>query len=272
MTGAAKQKNRLLAGEEAPTIILNESGRSAYLIVCEHAGRKVPRALKSLGLAAHEFDRHIAYDIGAEQVARGLSQSLDAPLVLQRYSRLVYDCNRPPDSPSAIPTLSELTEVPGNHDLDAAQRRQRIEGIYDPFHREVARLIDERQKAGAAVVFVTIHSFTPIFKGITRRLHVGLLFDRDRRLTDQIAPLLRDDGRFDVRCNEPYGPADGVCHTLNVHAGARGLPYSMIEIRNDLISSESGQREWSDRLAVVLRQAAKNIKSSTATAGSRQDA
>jgi predicted N-formylglutamate amidohydrolase len=153
-----------------------------------------------------------------------------------------------------------------------AQRQQRIDEIYTPFHREIARLIDHRQKAGVGVVFVTIHSFTPIFKGITRRLHVGLLFDSDRRLTDQIAHLLRSDGRFDVQFNEPYGPADGVCHTLNVHAGARGLPYSMIEIRNDLISSESGQKEWSDRLAVVLRQATKNIRGSTATAGSHQGA
>lgn len=272
MTGTPEGSDDLLAGEEAPTIIINEGGCSPFLLVCEHAGRKVPKTLKSLGLAAQEFERHIAYDIGAEEVARGLSQRLDAPLVLQRYSRLVYDCNRPPEALSAIPRLSELTEIPGNQELTETQRRQRIDAIYTPFHREIAWLIDQRQKAGAEVVFVTIHSFTPIFKGIARSLHVGLLFDRDRRLTDQIAHLLRSDGRFDVRYNEPYGPADGVCHTLNVHAGARGLPYSMIEIRNDLISSESGQREWADRLAVVLRQAAKNIKSSTATAGSHQGA
>ena len=136
-----------------------------------------------------------------------------------------------------------------------------------PFHAQVSKLIELRLNAGRPVIFVTIHSFTPVFKGITRTLDVGLLFDRDRRFTDMVAPLLRATGRLDVRYNEPYGPTDGVCHTLNVHAGVRGLPYSMIEIRNDLIASESGQVEWADRLANVLRRAAQYIERSTATAG-----
>jgi predicted N-formylglutamate amidohydrolase len=65
MTGTPKGSDDLLAGEEAPAIVTNEGGRSPILLVCEHAGRKVPKALKSLGLAAQEFERHIAYDIGA---------------------------------------------------------------------------------------------------------------------------------------------------------------------------------------------------------------
>lgn len=258
---------RLVAGEEAPTITLNEGGRSPLFLVCEHAGRRIPKSLQSLGLPAHELERHIAYDIGAEQVARELCERLDAPLVLQRFSRLVYDCNRPPEATSAIPALSELTEIPGNRDLSEAQKRQRVQEIYEPFHAQVSKLIDLRLNAGQRVIFIAIHSFTPVFKGIARKLDVGLLFDRDRRFTDLIAPLLRAAGRFDVRYNEPYGPADGVCHTLNVHAGVRGLPYSMIEIRNDLIANESGQVEWADRLADVLRRAAQEIERSTATAG-----
>lgn len=258
---------RLLAGEEGPAITVNVEGRSPLFLVCEHAGRRIPRSLGSLGLPAHELERHIAYDIGAEQVARGLSKRLDTPLVLQRYSRLVYDCNRPPEANSAIPELSELTEIPGNRQLSESQRRQRVEEIYVPFHAQVGELIEGRLSAGQPVIFVTIHSFTPVFKGTARNLDVGLLFDRDRRFTDLIAPLLRVSGSFDVRHNEPYGPADGVCHTLNVHAGVRGLPYSMIEIRNDLIASESAQVEWADRLADVLRRAAYDFERSTATAG-----
>jgi predicted N-formylglutamate amidohydrolase len=258
---------RLLGGADDPTITVNEEGHSSLFLVCEHAGRTIPKSLGSLGLPAHEFERHIAYDIGAEQVARGLSKRLDAPLVLQRYSRLVYDCNRPPEADSAIPELSELTEILGNRQLSESQKRQRVEEIYVPFHAQVSKLIELRLNAGRPVIFVTIHSFTPVFKGITRTLDVGLLFDRDRRFTDMVAPLLRATGRLDVRYNEPYGPTDGVCHTLNVHAGVRGLPYSMIEIRNDLIASESGQVEWADRLANVLRRAAQHIERSTATAG-----
>jgi predicted N-formylglutamate amidohydrolase len=260
-------EKRLLAGEEAPTITVNDGGRSPLFLVCEHAGRKIPKSLNSLGLPAHEFERHIAYDIGAEQVARGLCERLDAPLVLQRYSRLVYDCNRPPEAAGAIPVLSELTEIPGNRGLSEAQKLLRIREIYDPFHAQVGRLIDLRLNARQPVIFITIHSFTPVFKGIARKVDVGLLFDRDRRFTDRIAPLLQAAGRLELRYNEPYGPADGVCHTLNVHAGVRGLPYSMIEIRNDLIANESGQVEWADRLADVLRRAAQEIERSTATAG-----
>src|SRR5688572_23173591 len=160
--------DRLLEGEEGPTIIVNEGGSSALFLVCEHAGRLIPKSLRSLGLPAHELERHIAYDIGAEQVARRLSQRLNAPLVLQRYSRLVYDCNRPPEAASAIPKLSELTEIPGNRQLSDAQRRQRVKAIYEPFHAQIGRLIDLRLGTGKPVIFVTIHSFTPVFKGVAR--------------------------------------------------------------------------------------------------------
>jgi predicted N-formylglutamate amidohydrolase len=258
----------LLDGEEEGTIVVNEAGASPILVVCEHAGRRIPKSLRSLGLAQAELKRHIAYDIGAEQVARGLAARLDSALILQRYSRLVYDCNRPPESPAAIPELSESTTIPGNIGLGAAERQARIDAVYLPFHAHVAQAIDRRRGGGRQVILVTIHSFTPIFKGVARSMDVGLLFDRDRRLADLIAPMLKEEGVFDVRFNEPYGPADGVCHTLNVHAGARGLAYSMIEIRNDLIETESGQREWADRLAKVLQRAAANFQRGTTTAAS----
>jgi predicted N-formylglutamate amidohydrolase len=262
----------LLAGEKEGTIVVNETGASSIFLVCEHAGRVVPRSLDRLGLPEAELERHIAYDIGAEPVARGIAKRLDAPLVLQRYSRLVYDCNRPPQSPSAIPSSSELTEIPGNSGLTKTQQQARIKAIYHPFHSTVGQLIERRLAAGYPVIFVTIHSYTPVFKGITRMMHVGLLFDQDRRFTDIVGTLLKSEATFDVRYNEPYGPADGVCHTLNVQAGAKGLPYSMIEIRNDLIRSESGQVEWADRLAEVLQRAAAGFRRSTATAASRTSA
>jgi predicted N-formylglutamate amidohydrolase len=262
----------LLAGEEEATILVNEAGASPILLVCEHAGRRIPKSLACLGLAEAELERHIAYDIGAEEVARGLAARLDSPLALQRYSRLVYDCNRPPESLSAIPELSELTEIPGNKNLSPEERQARIDEIYLPFHAQVTQMIDRRLRSSREVFFVTIHSFTPVFKGISRSMDVGLLFDRDRRFTDVVAAPLRQEGALEVRLNEPYGPADGVCHTLNVHAGARGLPYSMIEIRNDLIRTESGQKEWADRLANVLQQAVASFERSTTTAAFHENA
>lgn len=256
----------LLHGEMEGTIIVNEKGGSSIFLVCEHAGRQIPKSLESLGLPEAELSRHIAYDIGAEPLARRLAEKLDSPLVLQRYSRLVYDCNRPPDSPGAMPAVSELTTIPGNRNLTEAQRQARIDAIYKPFHRKVRGLIEERLDSREEVIFVTIHSFTPVFKSIPRTMHVGLLFDKDRRFTEFVGARLKAAGNFEVRYNEPYGPSDGVCHTLNVQAGAKGLPYSMIEIRNDLIQNESGQIEWADRLAEVLQQAAADLGCSTATA------
>jgi predicted N-formylglutamate amidohydrolase len=264
---AAAAASGLLDGEEESVIVVNGTGQSPIVLACEHAGRRIPKRLGSLGLSAKELERHIAYDIGAEGVARRLAEMLDAPLVLQRYSRLVYDCNRPPDSPSAMPVISELTAIPGNQGLTAGAREERTRLIYRPFHERAATMIAERRARHKRVIFVTIHSFTPVFKGIERRMHVGLLFDRDRRFTDLVAPLMRKSGPFDVRLNEPYGPEDGVCHTVNLQAGAKGLPYSMIEIRNDLIESESGQIEWAGRLGGVLQQAAALLmRSGTETA------
>src|SRR5262249_38829206 len=159
-------------------IVVNADSDSPFILVCEHAGRQIPRSLGALGLPQSELRRHIAWDIGAEAVARGLSDSLHAPLVLQRYSRLVYDCNRPPDAADAIPQLSELTPVPGNQKLTPEARLSRIQAIYRPFHAAIAALLDGRAARGISSILVTIHSFTPVYKGVRRALDVGILHDR----------------------------------------------------------------------------------------------
>ena len=242
----------LLEGEDEPVIVVNADGPSHIFLVCEHAGRAIPRKLGTLGLSESELERHIAYDIGAESVARRLSRLLDAPLVLQRYSRLVQDCNRPPDAPSAMPEVSETIQIPGNAGLTADERAARTAAIYEPFHAAVTKLLDSRQASGRGPIFVAIHSFTPIYKGMTRHLDAGILHDRDRRYADHLIATLSRHGDIKVRRNEPYGPEDGVTHTLNLHAGRRGLLNAMIEIRNDLITEEVGQSAWSGRLAQVL--------------------
>ena len=238
--------------EGEPVIIVNENGPSPVVLICEHAGKVIPKSLGSLGLLPEDLTRHIAWDIGAEAVARGLSQALDAPLVLQRYSRLVYDCNRPPESPDAMPAVSETTRVPGNEHLTPENRLARIREIYRPFHHCVAQLLDERASRGIASLFVTIHSFTPVYKGVKRLLDLGVLHDRDTRLADKLITAFGRMKDMAVKRNEPYGPQDGVCHTLNLHAEPRGLPYAMLEIRNDLIAQSAGQKSWAKRLAEVL--------------------
>src|SRR5215207_4950390 len=141
---AAVAAGGLLTGEDNPVIIVNAQGQSPIVLACEHAGRRIPKSLGSLGLSAEDLSRHIAYDIGAEGVARRLAETLDARLALQRYSRLVYDCNRPPDSPSAMPVISELTAIPGNQSLTAVEREERTRVIYRAFHDRTAAMIEAR--------------------------------------------------------------------------------------------------------------------------------
>jgi predicted N-formylglutamate amidohydrolase len=243
----------LLEDEESPFIAVNDTGHSPYVLICEHASKRLPKRLGDLGLAAADLERHIAWDIGAENVARLLSRLIDAPLLLQRYSRLAYDCNRPPEAPDAIPAVSETTAIPGNARLSADERLARVCEIYRPFHDGISALLDRRSTAGQRSILVSIHSFTPVYKGKERKVELGILHDRDTSLSSR---LIKSFPNVDARLNEPYGPKDGVLHSLNMHGWVRGLQHAMIEIRNDLISTERGQDEWAQRLSVPLIQAA----------------
>jgi len=234
---------------------VNEQGRSPVVLICEHAANRLPQALGDLGLAASEFQRHIAWDIGAESVSRRLSRLIDAPLLLQRYSRLAYDCNRPPESPDAVPEVSETTVIPGNRKLSAEDRLARTSSIYRPFHEGVSAFLDRRAAFGLKSVLISIHSFTPVYKGKTRSVELGILHDRDTSLSSR---LIKAFPNVDARLNEPYGPKDGVLHTLNLHGFVRGLPHAMIEIRNDFVAAARGQDEWAQRLSVPLIHATTN--------------
>jgi predicted N-formylglutamate amidohydrolase len=242
----------LLNGEEGPAIVVNGEGPSPYVLICEHASNRLPKELGNLGLSEAELLQHIAWDIGAENVARLLARLIGAPLVLQRYSRLVYDCNRPPDSPDAMPEVSETTHIPGNKVLSPEEKMLRTREIYRPFHAAVADLLDTRAAAGVKSIVVSIHSFTPVYKGRPRTVELGILHDRDTSLSSK---LIKGFPKVNARLNEPYGPKDGVLHTLNLHAYPRGLRHAMIEIRNDLIANDRGQDEWAQRLSVPLIQA-----------------
>jgi predicted N-formylglutamate amidohydrolase len=241
----------LTSGEDNPFLLVNPSGSSPYVVICEHAGNRLPKSLGMLGLNSDQLLMHIAWDIGAEGVARRLSTLLDAPLALQRYSRLAYDCNRPPESAGAIPELSEATVIPGNQGLAPDDKLARLRDIYWPFHRGIAELLDRRAVEGRKTLVVTIHSFTRIYRGVERRVELGLLHDRDARLAQALLPRFP---HVDTRLNEPYGPKDGVMHTTALHADARGLASVMIEIRNDLIDAEGEQKAWAERLAGPLKE------------------
>lgn len=242
----------LTAADGGVVTIERPSGASPILVVCEHASARLPASLGTLGLSAEARVAHIAWDPGALAVARRLSARFDATLVFQNFSRLVYDCNRPPEATDAMPAISEVYEIPDNRDIPAAQRQARIDEIYRPWQRALRDTIAARKSAGRETIIVTIHTFTPVYKGVRRNVDIGILHDRDTRFADAMLEGAAADRRYRVRRNEPYGPADGVTHTLVEHGLANGLLNVMIEIRNDLVIDEAGQEVMAGCLAGLL--------------------
>ncbi len=236
--------------EAEPVVVENPLGKGRVLLVCEHASHTLPARFGTLGLSEDVRTSHIAWDPGALAVTRLLSASLDATVVYQNYSRLIYDCNRPPESPSAMPVTSEIYDIPGNADLSEAERFARTAALYIPFQTRVSDLIAVRDN----VVLVTMHSFTPVYHGKRRDVEIGLLYDTDARLVDAMLDHI-EGGNFRVERNEPYGPEDGVTHTLRLHALPNGLLNVMIEVRNDLIQNEEGQRAAAGFLSGLLTKA-----------------
>ena len=249
------QPGSILAKEEGdPVAVVNPDGKGAVLIVCEHASATIPRHFGDLGLPADALTSHIAWDPGALAVSLHLSRMLDATLVHQRFSRLIYDCNRPPDAPGAMPEVSEIYTIPGNAGLSAAAREARTEALYRPFHARIADIIAARTAQGQSTVLVTMHSFTPVYNGQPRSVEIGILHDSDARLADRMLAAGTAAGTYAIGRNEPYGPADGVTHTLRLHGLANGLMNVMIEVRNDLIAEENSQRVMADFLAGLLQE------------------
>jgi predicted N-formylglutamate amidohydrolase len=243
----------LLGSEDVPPVFEgNSAGRSPFLLTSDHYGRRIPRSLGDLGLPASELTRHIAWDPGIAGVADALSKDIDAHLIAQRYSRLVIDCNRPPDAPSSIPRISEATVIPGNEGIARDAAKARREAIFDPYHRRIAEVIDRRLRDGVPTVLVSLHSFTPVYAGIARPWHIGTLYHRDTRLPPLLLKWLRAEPDLVVGNNEPYAVSDETDYTIPVHGEARGLMNTGIEIRQDLIADPAGQRQWADRLARIF--------------------
>jgi predicted N-formylglutamate amidohydrolase len=245
-------ENLLAADEPSPVRVLRESGASDFLLTADHAGRMIPRRLGTLGLPDSELDRHIAWDIGIAGVTEHLAAALDATAVLQVYSRLVIDCNRNPSVESAMPELSETTPIPGNAGLSAADRAARVHAIFTPYHARIAALLDARAVARRRTVLVAMHSFTPVFKGESREVQVGVLFNRDARLASALLAQLRAEGDIVVGENAPYAVSDTSDYGVPVHGEKRGLAHVEIEIRQDLIADPPGQAAWAARLARLL--------------------
>jgi predicted N-formylglutamate amidohydrolase len=243
------------APADRPVVELaNPAGRAPLLLLCDHAGRRIPVRLGDLGLPAHELERHIAFDIGAADVTRRLARLLDAPAVLSHVSRLVVDPNRLPGNPFSIPALSDGTLIPRNQELSPDEIRRRLAYAFVPYHRAVARQIARLRRRHGIPAIVSIHSFTPHLGASARPWDVAVLWDADRRLAGPALERLRRDRDLRVGDNEPYSGRYPIGYTIPFHAVRTGLPHVTFELRQDLIATRAHAEAWAERLAGVLRE------------------
>jgi predicted N-formylglutamate amidohydrolase len=250
--GAQEGFTRLLRSQDpVPVVVQNEGARTPYLIVCDHAGRAVPASLGALGLPAAEFDRHIAWDIGAANLAVALANRLEAFLIRQTYSRLVVDCNRSPDRDDLIVTEADGARVFANEDLAPEALEARLAEIHQPYHSRIQAEVDGRLAGGRPPSIISVHSFTPTFQGYVRPWHVGVLHDGASRSSHALLRLLRAEPDLVAGDNEPYA-MDNVDYTIPRHAIARGLQYLEIEVRQDLICDQAGVARYADLLARLI--------------------
>lgn len=239
---------KLLSENDPPAVrVVNPAGRAPVCLVCEHASAVIPQSLDDLGLLKSDRYSHAVWDIGAEKLALRLSELLDAPAVLGGVSRLVHDCNRPPERADAMPARVETINIPGNRDLSDAERQARVREVYDAFHRT---LTDRLEGFAEPPALVTVHSFTPRWHSEPRTAEIGLLQDEDPALAQ--AMLRASEGAFRVELDVPYSAADGVTHMLARHGTRRGLQNVMIEVRNDLLTSENQMGEIAVELEGML--------------------
>ena len=248
----------LRPGEPLPYELYNKGAAGRLLLICDHATNRVPAALDKLGLSDAELARHIGWDIGAADVTYRLSDRLGAPAVLGGYSRLAIDCNRSLDHPGLILAESDRTPLPANEGLSEAQRQARIDALYHPYHQAIDDQITRLRalcRPNEGPVLVSIHSFTPVFDGIERPWHAGVLWDFDSRLPEPLIARLRADETLVVGDNEPYSAREGFGHTLETHGDGNGLANALIEIRQDLIDTHHGAAAWAERLDAVLQEA-----------------
>jgi predicted N-formylglutamate amidohydrolase len=232
----------------------NERKPARLLFLCDHASNAIPADLDLLGLTEADFARHIAYDIGAAELTKALADKFEAPALLARWSRLLVDLNRGSDDPTVVMKLSDGRVIPGNRDLDREAVVDRIRRFHAPYHAAIETKIRDAASAGIAPILVSMHSFTPLWRGQARPWQIGILWDRDGRLALPLLERLRRERDIIVGDNEPYsGELEN--DTLYRHGTTNGLPHVLIEVRQDLLADKVGVERWAARLKDVLDDA-----------------
>ena len=243
---------RLLADDEpVPFVIMNGKSTAPILLVCDHASRRFPQALGTLGLDPVALRCHLALDIGASALTEQLATTLSATAVLCQYSRLIVDCNRRLMDPSAFLEFGDGIVVPGNRNLHPEEKKMRADEIFWPYHNAVASQVERLGAGDRPPIFIAVHSFTPVLNGECRAWEMGVLWDTDRATAEIILHELREAG-FHVGDNEPYSGKAPHDFTVDHHAELIGLPHAAIEIRQDLIDNEQGVAEIAEILQRIF--------------------
>lgn len=242
----------LSPGDPPPVEVVNEAGRAPILLTCDHASAAVPKKLGTLGLSLEALHDHIGWDIGIAAVVRRLARRLDAPAVLSGYSRLVIDCNRPHNTtrePGSIPTASDGLKIPANQNITPEEAEARAASCFWPYHETIERFLDGFEKRAVIPAYLALHSFTPVMNGFRRPWNVGVCWLADERIARPLLGALRALPELCVGDNEPYGFYPGSDYGIPAHAGRRGFPHVLVEVRNDQFRDEAGQERWAELLA-----------------------
>ena len=246
-------------GDPAPYSIYNAQGKAPILLVCDHASREFPAAMKHLGVADWVLDNHVACDIGAAMVTRHLADRLDAPAVLAGYSRLIIDLNRQLDRSSTFIKVSDGIAIPGNLEISEAEKVQRIQSFFSPYHDAVSQQLDTFKARNIAPAFLSIHSCTPVFNDVVRHYQIGVMWDSDPRIPVPLMRRLRENPELRIGDNEPYSGRQPRDYTVDFHAESAGLANVGIEVRQDLVDTPEGAGKWADILADAFEQVLTDI-------------
>ncbi len=227
----------------------NEGCASSVLLVCDHASRAVAPAYQQLGLPAAEFEKHIAYDIGAAGVTVALSDLLQAPAVLSGFSRLLIDANRYADDSAAMPLCSDGVQIPANQHLSDEQKRQRVRDYFTPYHQRITESLVQISQTGTTPFIISVHSFTPEMQGKKRPWEIGVLSALDPDpYAAQLMANLRAQTDFNIGDNEPYHACSPRGYTTDHHAVKQGYPHLLFELRQDLVERPDQQQKMADLL------------------------
>lgn len=239
---------------------LNADSPSPFFLIADHASREIPAEYGSLGIDDPALlRRHVAWDIGIEDVTRRMAQKMEATAIFSTFSRLLVDANRYPDDPACMPKSSDGVVVPANQDVSEEDRKTRLDTFFHPYHDEITRLMEKKTVAHEIPYVFSMHSFTPVMDDFTRPWHVGVLWDKDERIAVPLLEILQKNPSLVVGDNQPYSAREPLGYTMNVHGTELNIPHVVIEIRQDLIDTHHGAEQWAGLMVDVINQFHKKV-------------